>query len=358
MISDTENKYYVYKIARIYRKDGRIFLSEDEKDSYYVVGYSSSKGKTMYSKLTLTPYAVWEESTYDELRRELCGYVACKPKEISEYSKILGPIANKKRASYREMQFIANELFSKLNHKNKVENVKLFSETCYLAYITPVKDGKLSYSNGYFKVLKSYKLKDLFTNKCYTKITDAYDIKDYDEVVTKITPLEFVADYPKNAYTNEELLKIEEKYNVRLKYERAKGPVVNNEVALEKKMIAYLDEVKKMNDQISSLNLEQKESRLRVPISYDILYEKIDNHIEIKNKFIDYINYIDFSLINTDTLKVCGIDWSDTNIKIDPQRVYNKDLSHAKFAQENLITNNFEGCNMIRTIFINPIIVI
>ena len=50
--------------------------------------------------------------------------------------------------------------------------------------------------------------------------------------------------------------------------------------------------------------------------------------------------------MGSDNLKVSGIDFSETNINIDPQRVYNKDLSGCRFGDDNIVFKSFEGCNL------------
>ena len=53
--------------------------------------------------------------------------------------------------------------------------------------------------------------------------------------------------------------------------------------------------------------------------------------------------------INTVNLKISGIDISESNLKIDPQLVYNKDLSNATLDDKNLVSYNFDGVNMENT---------
>lgn len=88
-----------------------------------------------------------------------------------------------------------------------------------------------------------------------------------------------------------------------------------------------------------------KEKRIRIPEEELIIV--VGDHKEIRSEYLQYIDYIDFSFINTDNLKVCGIDWSRTNIRINPQTVYKKDLSYSKWNDDNIMWKSFEGCNLI-----------
>ena len=79
------------------------------------------------------------------------------------------------------------------------------------------------------------------------------------------------------------------------------------------------------------------------------LFIKVDDHLEINPYYLEYINFINFYHIPTDNLKVSHIDWSATNISIDPQTVYKKDLSYAKFSDANITFKSFAGCILIGT---------
>ncbi len=81
-----------------------------------------------------------------------------------------------------------------------------------------------------------------------------------------------------------------------------------------------------------------------VKVNEELLYTEVDGHYEIKSIYIPYLKYMNLSLIDTTNLKVCGIDFRGTNISINPQKVWNKDLSYAKFDDENIMFGDFTGC--------------
>ena len=87
-----------------------------------------------------------------------------------------------------------------------------------------------------------------------------------------------------------------------------------------------LREIKKKN--------VQDEHRIIVP--RDELFVSFNDHIEIRQDYIEFIDYIDFSNMNTDKLKVSGLDLRGTNIVINPQTVFNKDLSGTALNDYNL----------------------
>ena len=82
-------------------------------------------------------------------------------------------------------------------------------------------------------------------------------------------------------------------------------------------------------------------------MSYNLkkVVTKVEDHFEFGEEYIKYLKYIDLSPIHElANLKVSGIDFRGTNIKINPQTVYKKDLSYAAFDDENISFKSFEGC--------------
>ena len=71
----------------------------------------------------------------------------------------------------------------------------------------------------------------------------------------------------------------------------------------------------------------------------------VGDHYEIDPSFVGILKYIDLSLLDTENLKVSGIDFRGTNIKINPQKVYKKDLSKSSFDDDNLF-GSFNGVNL------------
>ncbi len=82
-----------------------------------------------------------------------------------------------------------------------------------------------------------------------------------------------------------------------------------------------------------------------IQIPKDILLVEVNDHYEINSEFIGVLKYINFKFISTENLKVSNIDFRDTNIEINPQLVYMKDLSNSLFDDENIF-GSFDGVNL------------
>ena len=82
-----------------------------------------------------------------------------------------------------------------------------------------------------------------------------------------------------------------------------------------------------------------------VQIDEDTLFEKVDDHFVIRKEFVPVLKFLNLAFIDATNLKVSDIDFRGTNIRINPQVVYNKDLSYSKFDDENLF-GDFTNCNL------------
>ena len=82
-----------------------------------------------------------------------------------------------------------------------------------------------------------------------------------------------------------------------------------------------------------------------IQIDEDTLFEKVNDHYEFRKEFLPVLKFLNLSFIDTTDLKVSDIDFRGTNIRINPQVVYNKDLSYSKFDDENLF-GDFSNCNL------------
>ncbi len=113
-----------------------------------------------------------------------------------------------------------------------------------------------------------------------------------------------------------------------------------------------LEGLKKLKEGLELLKSSGSELKIQ-RIQYDIdLIDKGD-HYEIPKEIIPALKYIDLSLLDFNKLKVDGIDFSGCNIEhLDPQIVYNKDLSNCNL--EGIFLRpliSFEGVNICGTKF-------
>lgn len=116
---------------------------------------------------------------------------------------------------------------------------------------------------------------------------------------------------------------------------------------LEDQMINMLAQIKETSEAYEQLS--NKKMGQRVAIDKDLLLVKVDDHIEFNEKYIPYLKYIDLSIVPSDNLKASGINFIGTNIVINPQAVYNRDLSNSSFGNNNIIFGLFDGCNLSGT---------
>jgi len=90
-----------------------------------------------------------------------------------------------------------------------------------------------------------------------------------------------------------------------------------------------------------------------IPINEDFLFdERPDGSREIKKEFINYLKYFDLSNISCRNMIATDIDFRFTNLDIDPQKVFNKDLSYSRFGDNNIHKfRSFDGVKMIGSDF-------
>ena len=114
-------------------------------------------------------------------------------------------------------------------------------------------------------------------------------------------------------------------------------------------ILECLKKIKDTVDYLKEHDIDYDISSFRTRIPIEELYIQVDDHIEINPIYLEYINFINFNYVPSSNLKVSHIDWSGTNISIDPQTVYKKDLSYATFNDDNIVLKSFAGCIMIGT---------
>ncbi len=90
-----------------------------------------------------------------------------------------------------------------------------------------------------------------------------------------------------------------------------------------------------------------------IPINEDYLFdERPDGSREIKQEFIKLLKYFDLSNISCNNMVATDIDFRFTNLDIDPQKVFNKDLSYSRFGDNNIHKfRNFNGVKMVGSDF-------
>ena len=91
-----------------------------------------------------------------------------------------------------------------------------------------------------------------------------------------------------------------------------------------------LQQIKKSLEVLDELE-NKTQSYNKIQISN--LFIDVSNHREINPIFLDInmLKYIDLSLVSFKNVKISGIDFRGCNISLNPQEVYNKDLSGCNF---------------------------
>ncbi len=84
-------------------------------------------------------------------------------------------------------------------------------------------------------------------------------------------------------------------------------------------------------------------------ISTQFLLVEVDGHMEFRREYIPLLRLIDLSAVDSTNLKVSDIDFRGTNIRINPQVVYNRDFSNSKFDDQNFSFICFDRCNLCGT---------
>ncbi len=133
------------------------------------------------------------------------------------------------------------------------------------------------------------------------------------------------------------------------------------EDAKKRDLALIINEIGGLINKANSLSIGENYERI-VLDDYSILFEKKNDHLEIKKTFIPLLKYIDLSLVPFDNVYVSGIDFTDSNVSFNPQKVYKKDLSFCTFGdvdrKENIIpfsvSTNFKGVDLRGTVINDP----
>ena len=194
----------------------------------------------------------------------------------------------------------------------KVEKNYLFDDNDFTTNIPELISFYKTYEN---KILNKILVrKDDLPQWC----VDAIKLYDYENqnIILKIK------DKLKDIFSNKDK-------NVNIISDTIVSESVNND---NKILIEDLEnQISDMLFRLASLN-EKEDNYERINISSDLLFVKVDDHLEIKKDFVPYLKYLDLSLISFDNVYVSGIDFTDSNVSmINPQNVYNKDLSFCTF---------------------------
>lgn len=112
-----------------------------------------------------------------------------------------------------------------------------------------------------------------------------------------------------------------------------------------------IEELETILNQMSTLEQELKRRNTAMPkkitMSDDKLFIPVGDHLEILPWFLEHnlLPIINLSGTSFKNVKVSGIDFSGTNANMNPQTVYQKDMSHGIYDGLNFTMKSFEGVN-------------
>lgn len=138
-----------------------------------------------------------------------------------------------------------------------------------------------------------------------------------------------------------------------------KPKLINNDI-VSKKIEETHKSIENMANKYGELN-EEKDDYERIVVPRKLLFNNVDDHLEINKNYIDSLKYVDLSNISFDGVLVSGVDFTDTNINcFNPQTVYNKDLSYCSFGDKDIKDNSipfdlytdFNGVNLCGTVIL------
>lgn len=164
---------------------------------------------------------------------------------------------------------------------------------------------------------------------------------------TKVLNLsEFTSELKKDENFYKKLILNQEKTSIEALDNAVKDSQLEKELGAKKAELA----TKKITEGLELFESlpTSNQSKFKIPSSLLFLVMD-DGHKVIKNEFKDRLKYIDLSNINFSNVDIRGIDFTGCNIiYLDPQTVYNKDLSNTTFGGEYSpfgLTSDFNGVN-------------
>ena len=117
--------------------------------------------------------------------------------------------------------------------------------------------------------------------------------------------------------------------------------------ALDKELFEALAKIDKIRTrQAELIPHSENMTKRRITLGYEDLLVKVDDHFEIKKERLEFLKLINFIGIPMNDVKLSGIDFTGTNIYLDPQSVYQKDLSNCIFDSETMVLKSLSGCNL------------
>jgi len=137
----------------------------------------------------------------------------------------------------------------------------------------------------------------------------------------------------------ERILQEERKNNRKIKEEQRKQKQLEDlekakeqeKMEEEQRKQIEMNTLKSIQQALSVLQQVSSPSKTVTRINVDNIFIPVDDHLEIIPIIATMLRFVDLSWIRFDNVKVSGLDFSYSNIKFNPQMIYNKDLSNCNF---------------------------
>ncbi len=118
------------------------------------------------------------------------------------------------------------------------------------------------------------------------------------------------------------------------------------QLKISKRKKDILLEVKKLLGEYYELSKEQDKDSEYIAVDEDVFFIEVDDHKEINPMFINYLSIIDMRGFSFKNVKVSGVNFNNSNALIDPQEVYQKDMSNSLFRGMDFNIADFAGVNI------------
>ena len=186
----------------------------------------------------------------------------------------------------------------------------------------------------------------------YTKITSADPLEPILDYNT------FVQKYQRNPQIIEQMRQEKIKKEQELLREEHKQKELRRQQMIEENN-AKIGELLESAVRLVQLNnrLDSDMVTVRKHIPDEVLFVEKEDHREFNPMFLmeGFLRYVDFSSVSFDQTKVSGINFKGTNASIDPQTVYQKDMSNGIYDGLNFNLKSFDGVNTKNSSFENCI---
>lgn len=178
-----------------------------------------------------------------------------------------------------------------------------------------------------------------------------YFIGDIYNVTTKIKEAKYAEKQEKKSYEDEkEILrkKAIESFKEKEKEEKLRE---ERKILIQRKLKEMLQRMDEISNEMVAMSGEMDDIVVssmihRIDVPEEILLINSNDYREFNKDFIPYLKHINLAMLSSTNLKVSGLDFRGTNISINPQKVYNKDLSNASFDDDNISFKDLSGCDL------------